>query len=66
MLTKIMRWYFIPVLLLALLWPSSAGYLILLGFSVWGAIWAVQASRAGRYLWQAGYTMVSPKVKYEN
>jgi hypothetical protein len=53
-------------LLLALLVPSFAGYLILLGFAVWGAIWAVQASRSGTYLWQAGYATVPGKVKYEN
>ena len=68
MLTKIMKRGFIPVLLLALLWPSPAGgYLILLGFAVCaGAIWGAQASRAGKYFWEAGYTMVSRKVKYEN
>jgi len=70
MFTKIMRSHATTALLLALLvgllWPSLAGYLILLGFGVWGASLAVRASRAGKYLWQAGYTTPSPKVKYEN
>jgi len=67
MLTKIMKRGFIPVLLLALLLPSPAGYLILVGFAAcaW-AIWGAQASRAGEYFWEAGYTTVSRKVKYEN
>ena len=70
MFTKIMRSHFTTVLLLVLLvgllWPSLAGYLILVGFGVWAASLAVRASRAGKYLWQAGYTTPSPKVKYEN
>lgn len=69
MVTKIMKWVFITVLLLlGLLWPRSAGYQILPGFVAVcaGAILAAQASRAGKYLREAGYTMVSRKVKYEN
>jgi hypothetical protein len=35
MLTKIVKWVSVAALLLALLWPSSAGYRILLaGFAV--------------------------------
>ena len=68
MVTNIMKWLSIAVLLLALLWPSSAGYKILLGFAVWaGAILGAQASRAGKYSREAGYTMVPHEVKkYEN
>lgn len=67
MLTKTMRRVFIPVLVLALLWPSSAGYLVLLGLAVCaGAIWGVKASRAGKDVWEAGPMTVSRKVKYEN
>ena len=69
MFTKSMKWVCIAaLLLLALLWPASAGNQILLGFVAVcaGAILAAQASRAGKYFWEAGYTMVSCKVKYEN
>ena len=67
MLTKIMKRGFIPVLLLALLLPSPAGYLILVGFAACaGAIWGAQASRSDEYFWEAGHTTVSRKVKYEN
>ncbi len=72
MLTKIMKWVSIAALLLALLlallWPSSAGYpVLLLGFAVCaGAILAAQASRAGKYFWETGCTMVSRELKYEN
>ncbi len=67
MFTKIMKWVCIAVLLLALLWPSSAGYQILLGFAVCaGAILAAQAGRASKYFWEAGYTMVSREVRYKD
>lgn len=67
MLTRMMKRGFIPMLLLALLWPSPVGYYILLGFAVcMGAIWAVQASSAGKYIREAGYATVPRKVKYEN
>ncbi len=68
MFTKIMKWVSIAALLLAVLWPSSPGYQILLGFAAMcaGAILAAQASRAGKYFWEAGYAMVSREVKYED
>jgi hypothetical protein len=68
MSTKMMKWVFISVLLLALLWPSSAGHLILLGSAVCvGAIiWGGRASRAGKHLWGTGHEMVPRKVKFEN
>ena len=67
MLTRMMKRGFIPMLVLALWWPSPGGYYILLGFAVcMGAIWAVQASRAGKYFREPGYATVPPKVKYEN
>ena len=67
MSTKMMKWVFIPVLLLALLWPSSAGYLILLGSAVCvGAMLGFQAGRAGKHFWGAGHATVPYKVKYEN
>ncbi len=69
MLTKIMKWVSIVALLLALLWPSSAGYpMLLLGFAVCaGAILAAQASRAGKYFWGRPDTRwVSRGVKYEH
>jgi hypothetical protein len=67
MLTRMMKRGFIPMLLLALWWPSPVGYYILLGFAVcMGVIWAVQASRTGKYFGEAGYATVPRKVKYEN
>jgi hypothetical protein len=67
MFTRMMKRGFIPMLLLALLWPSSVGYYILLGFAFcMGAIWAVQASRASKYFGEASYAVVPHKVKYEN
>ncbi len=66
MFTKIMKWVSIAVVLLAVLWPS-ARYQILLAFVVsFGVILAIQANRAGKYFWEAGYTMVSREVKYED
>ncbi len=68
MFTKIMKWFSIAALLLALLWPGSAGrQILLLGFALCaGAILAAKASWAGKYFWEAGYTMVSREVKYED
>ncbi len=69
MLTKITKSVFIAAsLLLALLWPWSAGYQILAVFLAFctGAILAAQASRSGKYFWERGYTMVSREVKYED
>ena len=67
MLTRMLKRGFIPMLLLAVWWPSPVGYYILLGFAVCvGAMWAVQATPAGKHLWQAGCATVPCKVKYEN
>ena len=68
MLTEFMKWVSIAALLLVVLWRSSPGYQILLGFAAVcaGAILAAQASRAGKYFGEAGYAMVSREVKYEN
>ena len=68
MLTKIMKWISISLLVLAVLWPSPAGYEILLvALAVCaGAILAAQARRAGKYFWEAGHARVSREVKYEN
>ena len=51
MLTKIMKWISISLLVVAVLWPSPAGYEILLAaFAVYaGAILAAQMRRAGKY-----------------
>jgi hypothetical protein len=66
MLTRIMKQVFMPVLLLALLWPTPAGYYVRLGVAAWvAAIWALKASRS-KYLRQVAHTTASPKVKYEN
>ena len=70
MLTKIVRQSSIPVLLLllsALLWPSSAGYFVLLGSAVCAAATlGFQAGRAGKNFGEAGHAGVPCKVKYEN
>jgi hypothetical protein len=70
MLTKMMNWGFMPMLLLvlwALLWPLSAGYLILLASAVCvGAILGFQAGRVGEHFGEGGHAAVSCKVKYEN
>lgn len=68
MLTKVMKWIFTSLLVLAVLWPSPAGYEILLAaFAVCaGAVLVTQVSRAGKHFGKAGYAMVSREVKYEN
>jgi len=66
MLTKIIERVFIPVLLLALLWPTPAGYYVRLAVAACVAgIWVLQANRT-KILRRAAYMMASPKVKYEN
>jgi hypothetical protein len=66
MFTRILKQVFMPVLLLALLWPTPAGYYVRLGVAGFvAAIWALQASRS-RYHRQAAYATASPKAKYEN
>ena len=43
MFTRIMKQVFMPVLLLALLWPTPAGYYVRLGVAACvAAIWALQ------------------------
>ena len=67
MSTKIMKWVFISVLVLTLLWPSSAGHLILLGAAVCAAaMLGFQAGRAGKQSGEAGHATVPYKVKFEN
>jgi hypothetical protein len=70
MLTRMMNWGFIPMLLLvlwALLWPLSAGYLILLASAVCvGAMVGFYAGRAEEQFWGTRRAVVSCKVKYEN
>ena len=66
MLTTIMKWIFMLVLLLVLLWPTPSNYYVWLGLAVCvPAIWVVQARRS-KYLRKAAYMPASPKVKYEN
>ena len=70
MLTKMMKWGLIPMLLLvlwAMLWPLSAGYLMLLASAVClGAMLGFQAGRTAKPFGEAGHATVSRKVKYEN
>lgn len=70
MLMRIMTWGSIPILFLvlwALLWPLSTGYLILLASAVCvGAMLGFQAGRTAKPLWEARHATISHKVKYEN
>jgi len=66
MLVTIMKWIFMLVLLLVLLWPTHDSYYLWLGLAVCvPAIWVVQARRS-KYLRKVAYVSVSSKVKYEN
>ena len=68
MLPKIMKWISVAALLLAVLWPSSVGYpMLLLGFAFCaGAMFAAQASRSDKYFWAAAHPTISTRVKNEN
>jgi len=70
MFTRMMNWGFIPMFFLvlwALLWPLSAGYLILMASAVCvGAMLGFQAGRVEKHFWEAGRAVVLCKVKYEN
>jgi hypothetical protein len=66
MMRSLLERVFMPVLLLALLWPTPAGYYLRLGVAACvAALWVLQANRS-KYLGQAAYTTASRKVKYEN
>jgi hypothetical protein len=66
MFTRIMKQVFMLGLLLALLWPTPAGYYVRLGVAgCVAAIWALQVNR-NWYHRQAAYATASPKAKYEN
>ena len=68
MLAKIMKWISISLLVLAVLWPSPAGYQVLLAALAFcaGVILAAQTRRAGKYFWEARRARVSRQVRYEN
>ena len=70
MLMSMMRWSSIPILFLvlwALLWPLSAGYLMLVASAVCvGATLGFLAGRSAKPFWEARQATVSRKVKYEN
>jgi len=66
MLTRIINRGFLPALLLALLWPTPAGYYVRLGLAVCvAALWVLQASHS-KYLREIAHTPALPKVKFEN
>jgi hypothetical protein len=66
MLTTMMKWIFMLVLLVVLLWPTHDNYYLWLGLAVCvPAIWVVQARR-NKYLRKVAYIPASPRVKYEN
>jgi len=61
MFTRIMKRVSIPALLLALLWPTPAGYYVRLGVAACVAgIWVLQANR-NKIPRRAAYMMASPK-----
>ena len=70
MLPRMMKWDSTPMLFLvlwALLWPLSAGYLILLASAVCvEAMLGFQAGCTGKPFWEAWRAMISCEVKYEN
>jgi len=67
MSTKIMRWVFISVLVLTLLWPSSAGHLILLGAAICAAaMLGFLAGRGGKHSGETRHATVPYKEKFEN
>lgn len=61
MLTKIMKWICIAALLMTALWRASASSQLLLQFVVClGAILvALQAVRASKYIWAAGFIAIA-------
>ncbi len=66
MLTAIMKWIFMLVLLVVLLWPAHANYYVWLALAVSvPAIWVVQARR-NKYLRKVAYVPATSRVKYEN
>ena len=66
MFTRIVKRVSIPALLLALLWPTPAGYYVRLGVAAWvAAIWALQASHS-KYLRRFTHMPTPSKVRYEN
>jgi membrane protein implicated in regulation of membrane protease activity len=66
MLTRIMNRVSMPVLLLALLWPTPAGYFVRLGVAACvAAIWALQASHS-KYLRLVAHRPTPSKVRFEN
>jgi hypothetical protein len=61
-----MNQVFMPVLLLALLWPTPTGYYVRLGVAAWvAAVWALQVNRS-KYLRQVAHMPTASKVRYEN
>jgi len=68
MLTRIMKWISISLLALAVLWPSPAGYEILLAALAVcaGALLAAETRRAGKYFWRPDTRGFHAGVKYEN
>jgi hypothetical protein len=61
MLTKIMKWVSLVALVLALIWRSSAGLLVAVEImvSVGALLVVVQAMRAGKFLWGAGFVAIA-------
>ena len=61
MITKIMKWVSIAILLLAVFWPSSADYRLLLQFVVCAGALMVgwEAYRLEKHLWAVGFVAIA-------
>ena len=61
MFTKIMKWFSIAALLLAVFWRSSANFQLVLEavVCVTGILVVMQAVRRGKYLWAAGFLAIA-------
>ena len=61
MFTKIMKWLSIAVLLLAVVWRSSANFQLVLEsiVCVTGLLVFMQAVRRGKYFWAAGFLAIA-------
>jgi len=66
MLTRLIKRFYMPVLLVVLLWPTPGGYYVRLGLAVCVAvIWVLQTRRT-KYPQKALSRPATAKVKYED
>jgi hypothetical protein len=66
MLTRLIKRFYMPVLLVVLLWPTPGGYYVRAGLAVCVAvIWVLQTRRT-KYPRKAACMPAIAKVKYED